>query len=434
MSLTFRLAWLLVVFLVENIALGQSRPVRLPPPAFSRRQILQRPASAPATDIVPLLPPPAPWYRRRPALWPEFACGATVPQTGLPSQVADGTFSEPNNWLRVEYLQFYLADAPYAQPLVATSNPVDQGRLGAPSTTVLFGGQGQNMGAFSGLRVTGGGWFNRQRIYGAEASAFVLPTRVHSFQIGSDALPGQVLALPYTFNLGGQAAPASVVLAQPGVAAGHLQIQQSTIVWGVEANAFRMVAQSSQPLPSVSALAGVRFLQLGEHFLMNSESVTAGATVDRSAAVQAQSSFFGFQVGGRATQRWGRLSFQATGKTAFGATSNLVTLNGRNNGFNFGNPAPSLPADLRRNYLYDFSVVPEAQVRLSYDVRPDWRLSAGYDFMYWTRVLRASNQLDTRVNAVDPNASLTAPLAPIPADRHSNFWLHGWNVAVEWIH
>lgn len=411
----------LAICLATGTALGQPTLVRLPP-------VDAQPASN-----VPEAPKNQP-YRARPPLWPDFAWGAAVPVAPRARQEDWGVSAEPNAWLRAEYLQLFMADAPYAGPWVTTSRAADQGRLGAPSTTALFGGHGQALGAFSGIRLTGGSWFNNQRTYGAEISAFVLPTKTHDVFITGDGAPGTVLALPFTLQTNGQATPSSVVLGQQASATNGVQIRTSTELWGVEANGLRMVCQAADAPRDLSLLAGVRFLQLGERFAMSSESTATGSLVNRSDSVHTQASFFGVQIGGRGVRRWGRLSLLGVAKIGFGAASNLVTMSGQYNGFRFGSPNPDVsPANIQRNYLYDFSVIPELQARLSYDVRPGWRLSAGYDFLYWTRVLRPGNQLDTSLDSASSTAALTAPFSTSPVDRHSNFWLQGWNIAIEWV-
>lgn len=432
----FALTCFLAVCLVTGTAAGQSAPERLPPvdapPHGAAMPASRRPAVAPNCFVAGFAAPPR--YRDRPPLWPEFVWGAAVPVAPQATNENSGVSAEPNAWLRAEYLQLFMADAPYAEALVTTSRAADQGLLGAPSTRVLFGGQGQALGAFSGIRLTGGSWFNNRRTYGAEVSAFVLPTKARDHFISGDGSPGSVLALPFTSLNNGQAVPSSVVLGQQGLATDGVHIQTSTDLWGLEANGLRMIRQAPSVPGDVSFLAGARFMQLGERFAISSETTAAGSPVNRRDSVHTQASFYGLQIGGRGVRRWGRLSLLGVAKIGFGATSNLVTTAGQNNTFLFGSPDPGVsPVNLHRNYLYDFSVIPELQARLSYDVRPGWRLSAGYDFLYWTRVLRPGNQLNTSVNSASAAAALTAPFSTSPTDRHSNFWLQGWSVAIEWL-
>ena len=49
----------------------------------------------------------------------------------------------------------------------------------------------------------------------------------------------------------------------------------------------------------------------------------------------------------------------------------------------------------------EFSVVPEIGINLGYNVTQNLRLFAGYNFLYWTNVLRVADQVDTTLNVQD---------------------------------
>ena len=46
-----------------------------------------------------------------------------------------------------------------------------------------------------------------------------------------------------------------------------------------------------------------------------------------------------------------------------------------------------------------FSVVPQFNLKLGYQLTPCLRVTTGYDFIYWSRVARAGDQIDPAVNA-----------------------------------
>jgi Putative beta barrel porin-7 (BBP7) len=55
-------------------------------------------------------------------------------------------------------------------------------------------------------------------------------------------------------------------------------------------------------------------------------------------------------------------------------------------------------------------VVPELSLQAGYQIAPGWRLTAGYDVMYWTGVQRAGGLIDTTVNPnLTPPAAQTGP-------------------------
>ena len=45
-----------------------------------------------------------------------------------------------------------------------------------------------------------------------------------------------------------------------------------------------------------------------------------------------------------------------------------------------------------------FAVVPEIGVKLGYQLTPNLRLQAGYNFLFWSNVVRPGQQIDTSVN------------------------------------
>ena len=85
----------------------------------------------------------------------------------------------PNRfWIGTEYLLWWIKDA----PLPSRSDDHDEpdflpspGGLGQPGTSVPFGGSPLYFGAFSGTRITAGGWLNAARTIGIEGQR--VPTR-----------------------------------------------------------------------------------------------------------------------------------------------------------------------------------------------------------------------------------------------------------------
>ena len=381
-----------------------------------------------------------------PAQGPPLARGPFIPGLFAPLPPAPGgrlmprfdDFPGANAWLRVDYLNFHVKGDPFSAPLLTTSEPADAGRIGAPSTSVLFGARPQNLGAFSGVRITGGCWFTRDPVLGAEFSVFVLPGRKAHFQAASNQAPSQLLALPFVNETSGAAVQDSIILAQPGISNGGATATSSSSLWGLEANALRRWDRGFNTRPALSLLGGVRFLQLNERFDFGSASSGLGG-VNRGDEIHTLSSFIGVQIGARAVRRLGRFSLEVTGKTGLGATNNQITLAGHANAVGFGSPQflvlpngnpTETPADISHNFLYAFSVLPEVQARLNYDWRPRLRLSAGYDFLYWTRLVRPGDQIDTRANLANATSALAAPIQPVPLDRTSDFWLRGWSLSL----
>ena len=88
------------------------------------------------------------------------------------------------------------------------------------------------------------------------------------------------------------------------------------------------------------------------------------------------------------------------------------------------------------NYQADeFAVVPELGLTLGYQLNPCWKVTAGYTWLYWSRVARAGNQIDRNVNPdlipeeADPPAD--DHLSPRFHFVHDDFWAHGLRLGLE---
>jgi hypothetical protein len=75
--------------------------------------------------------------------------------------------------------------------------------------------------------------------------------------------------------------------------------------------------------------------------------------------------------------------------------------------------------------------VPEVGLTVGYQCTDHWRVFGGYNFLYWSSVARAGEQIDPRVNAF----STLIPGSPrVPAfPFHSeDFWAQGLTLGVEY--
>src|SRR5207245_969683 len=82
-------------------------------------------------------------------------------------------------------------------PLAVTGSLADPfpGALDQPGTRVLFGAQGAGYGTFSGLRLEGGAWLDREQRFAVEGGGFLLERRAAGFRAATDANGQAVLGL-----------------------------------------------------------------------------------------------------------------------------------------------------------------------------------------------------------------------------------------------
>ena len=82
-----------------------------------------------------------------------------------------------------------------------------------------------------------------------------------------------------------------------------------------------------------------------------------------------------------------------------------------------------------------FTVLPAVELKLAYQITERLRAFVGYDFMYWSQVVRPGNQIDRNINLSDSTVfgtgALLGPAYPMPLFNRGDFWAQGLNVGLE---
>ncbi len=139
--------------------------------------------------------------------------------------------------------------------------------------------------------------------------------------------------------------------------------------------------------------------------------------------------------------RWGIDLFPRIG---LGDTHSTVTIGGQtvitdNAGAETTYPGGLLarPTNIGQYAKDSFSVVPELDLNLSYQLTPHAKFIVGYSFIYWSNVARAGEQINTTVNkSTLPNAPAgTMPTGDLTQPSftfaESSFWAQGLNVGLD---
>jgi hypothetical protein len=355
-------------------------------------------------------------------------------------------------WFRADYLLWWVRPGPVAAPLVTTGSPTDTppGALGQPGTSVLFGDGSMHFGTFNGVRLGFG--FDLGKGWGVEGSYFGLERRAVIRAFNSDPNGNPVIARPYFDNQAGM--PAAYLDAFPCVLAGGVEVNAQTRLQGYELNVGGDVYQYSGF--SFGFLAGFRTLELAES-LQLTDNVMAlvpgvlfflGGPADppNSLTVLDQfrnyNHFYGGQIGGRAHWRGDGLDVGLTAKLALGTTQQLAILNGTTTLNTPGaeptpNPGGILvqPSNTGRASQSSFGAVPEFALDVGYWITPQIRVALGYQFLYWSRVARPGNEIDTTVNPAqvpqDPRfGNGLGDARPAFQFHQSDFWAQGLNFQV----
>jgi hypothetical protein len=360
-------------------------------------------------------------------------------------------------------------------PPLVTSGPSasNPGILGYPGTVVLAGG-GRIM---DDLRVGGrlqiGAWLNECGTVGVEGEYLALGSDSYQFHEWSAGYP--ILSRPFYDVTRPANDPQSYELvALPGVIAGSVDVTART--WfegaGVDMRFFLGGCEGcwSPPWDSCTTIRsgwrvdltlGYRYLQLGDRIGVEedlasppTEAYPYSDTYLVRDDFSTKNQFNGGQLGLLIAMHRDRWSLDVTPKIAFGTTHETASVNGSTMISEY--PLNSLvgtttfyPGGLLAlpsvsglgngnigNYSKNvFAVVPEVGFTLGYQLTPRLQATVGYSFLYWSRVMRAGDQIDYKVNPnLMPNPPAIYPTSdpnhPAFTYNQTGFWAQGINLGL----
>lgn len=368
-------------------------------------------------------------------------------------------------WVKADYLQWW--ESGTRVPALVTSGPnaANPGYLGTPGTSVLFGDQYINKLSESGGRIAAGIWLNRCETIGLEGEFFGLGEESTSYSLWSDGNP--IIARPF-YDVG-QTTPIENVelVAFPRgsdqSADGQISVNATTRFYGAGAHFLFTTCrqegcwtddcgcQTYHDRFRADFVAGYRYLYLADQ-LNITEQIT-DTTADAAAPnyldaflVQDQFAtrnwFNGADLGMKFEFQRNRWLLDIFPRIAFGTTHSTVDIGGSTRTTNASGVESTavggllaLSTNIGHYEQDEFAVVPEIDLKLGYQFTKHTRLVVGYDFMDWTKVARAGEQIDRSVNStLIPNSGVTptGDLAhPQFSFQESNFWAQGVNVGVD---
>lgn len=343
---------------------------------------------------------------------------------------------DPNAWFRFEYLNLWTSGPSAGAPLVTTGDAKSLGRLGFAQTRPLFAPGNLPSTVLPGVKLTIGGWLYDD-LLGAEMSLFTTTLRASHFSASSDASGSPLLAVPFADVTSGTPQESSLVVSQPGVARGRAWADDAVVLVGADLDGLASLNEYVyNPDMSLMLLGGLKMLAFRERFKFSSGTdFLSGPSVSHNDIFLTDDGFFGLDLGVRGIRRFGRWTIQATGRTAIGVTSTLSYVAAQDS-LSFymtrirtvpGEGFFAEPSNIGWRYSQSFSVVPAGQLRIGYALSKRVRLTLGYEAFYWTRMLRAPNQIDREINL----NQFAGAARPAPTPSFSNFWAQGFTVGAQ---
>jgi len=352
-------------------------------------------------------------------------------------------------WISGDYLLWWIKSAPTGGPLLTTdpSNgaTATAGGLGDPTTQMLIGGSNIRYNVFSGARFQVGAALTDG--ISVEAGGFFLGSQSQTLTARSDPTGNLFLFRPfYNVDTGNLNAGSSASL--PGALAGAVQVATQAQLWGTNANlAAQLVCDQGVRL---DALVGVRYLNLQEQLQIREASTDLAGIGNFGGPSTAPgdhfyivdsfrtlNQFYGGQLGLRGQTQLGALVLSANARVSLGDTQQIITTTGNSTlvpgtggiGTTLPGGILALPSNSGTFTHNRFTVVPEVGVQLGYSLTSRVRLSVGYDFLYWSSVVRPGNQIPLVVSAAQlptsPSFGTPSVAVPGPLSHTSDFWAQG---------
>lgn len=358
-------------------------------------------------------------------------------------------------YVRAEYL-VWAGKGMNLPPLVTTGNVnttnppagvINEDGSIPSNTIVLFGNETVNSNARSGGRITFGTWFNP--CWGLEGDYFGIADERTNFSATSTGTTR--LARPF-FDESANGLPAvfRVAIGGTGAAPGSVDAHTVNSFQGAGVRVLRNLCNWQGCSPSiwdgcvspsakrVDLILGYRFLRLDDSLDIGETHLIGATTRVGRDYFDSENQFHGFDLGTMVQFRRGCWSLDLISKVGIGNTHSVVLINGTAVQGGVQQAPGSILAvstNIGRHETDRFSMVPELGMNVGYQINPCWRLTAGYNFLYWSSVYRAGDQIDLHVNpdlwppvAINPAAAGQWPQYPA---RVNDYWVQGLNLGIE---
>lgn len=376
-----------------------------------------------------------------------LTCGPTAPCMQECGTACSCLCGPPGRfWVSGEWL-YWTQSGQNVPPLVSTA-PVGTARpvagvVGLPTTTVLYGGQNINDDWRSGFRLNAGMWLDDCQRFGIEGNFFFLQPSRQGYAAGSDG--SQVITRPFVNALTG--ANDTQLVSFPNVLAGTVTVDSKSNLIGGGANFVKNLR--CDPCGRLDLLLGYQYLNLRDDLTirenltaLQGSNVPAGTRFVIEDRFKTNNSFNGPVLGFNWERRWSHWFIGVRPSIAMGVTHSTVTIDGStqiispppaNTVQTFPGGLLTQSSNIGTYSTNSFSVIPQVGVRLGAQVTDHLRVFASYNFMYWSNVVRAGEQIDPRVNTnqIAPPQALNGAALPAFNFNKTGYWVQGIGIGAE---
>jgi hypothetical protein len=337
--------------------------------------------------------------------------------------------------------------------LVSTGSLASRGILGNPGTTPLFEDSNFAYSYKSGGKLTAGFWFNACQSVGFEANGFLLEQSRDNFAVSSAPSGLPLLASPFVNTLGPVESASFISL--PGQNTGKFLATTTDRVWGAEGD-FVVGMCHNGPTRS-DLLLGFRYLDLTENLdIFRRTSLFPGITVPFGGgfvnapqnisiddSFDTRNQFFGGTIGYRWEHTWDCFCIGLEVKGSLGTTKEDIHIQGVSQAVAGNGTVRDVPGGLLalngtnigRVEKFRLTGIPEGEFKIGYHINRNILLSLGYNFIYWSSVVRPGDQLNRNVNTtfLPTSSAFGVPFStpqPMLNLHMTDFWVQGISAGV----
>jgi hypothetical protein len=349
----------------------------------------------------------------------------------------------------VQYL-YWWTDGMYVPALVTTSPDgtarTDAGVRSALGTEVLFGEESINGYGRAGGRVTLGYWFGGGRQHAIEGDYFALGDAKDNYFNSSTGSP--ILSRPYFDIVDGE--DNAQLVAFPNVLSGSITVEPLTRFLGAGLRKrWNICGCEGDPCDPCSNSCftdftiGYRMLKLQDRLYIREDLTSLDTANPGSFVVQDRfntwNTFHGLEIGVVYARSEGPWSVELLNRLSLGTTQSRVEIAGSTDATQNGVTTTGAGGLLTQTsnigeYEHDsFAVAPELGITFGYRFNRVWKGTFGYNFIYWSSVLRAGDAIDTDVNTslIPPQGVIIGPLRPRYEVDETDFYAMGLNFGLE---
>jgi hypothetical protein len=348
-------------------------------------------------------------------------------------------------WFRGEYVHWWTNGA-HLPPLVSTvtdlANPVG-------SLATVYGGREVEDGDRSAYYMDLGMWLDRCHIWGIEGDYLDSNANPDNYDSGlsNGFYNGALYPIVRAFFDPGLGSIQLSGVGYPNQYVGRITVDnneyfQSAGVWlrrqlkaaewtsdGRDVNWTASTARTFR----LDALAGYRFARLigntnerDDEMDIDSASTNYLSEYHFIDSYKAVTTYNGLDLGLDATYTLGRWSVDTVAKAAIGFSNEYVRLYGVSGIDPSNTGGTPLSATTVEEFSRDrFAAIPELKVTGGYQVTDHFKVTLGYDLLYWTAVVRAANQIAVNPATGYPYGTLVGSTLPAFSFNESGYFAQG---------